>query len=194
MNESYPVTFDVPLQKEFDRAHVFIRVVAFWLLGWVPGLLYYVLPIVAAVWVSQKGAQRFLQEDTPKLTGWIRMAMAFYAYLFMFTDKLSLERPEEVVTLEVQPGGNPSAGSALLRFFLAIPSALVLGILYFVAYVMWLVAAIQVLTQGNFSEGIASFFRGVLAWQARLFVYLGSLVEPYPPFALETGPRPTPTA
>ncbi len=194
MSNGYPVTFDVPLQKEFDRAHVLLRVVVFWLVGWVPGLLYYVLPAVAALWVSQKGPQRFLQEDTPKLTSWIRMAMAFYAYLFMFTDKLPLERPEEVVTLEVQPGGNPSVGSALLRFFLAIPSAWVLGILYLVAYVMWIVAAIQVLTQGSFSEGIASVFRGVLAWQARLFVYLGSLVEPYPPFALETGPRPTAAA
>ncbi len=194
MNEGYPVTFDVSLQKEFDRMQVFMRVVLFWLLGWVPGLLYYLLPIVAAIRVSQKGGQRFLQEDAPKLTTWIRMAMAFYAYLFMFTDKLSLERPQEVVTLEVQPGGHPSAGSALLRLVLALPSAFVLGILYLAAYVMWVVAAFQVLTQGSFSEGTAHFFRGVLTWQARLFAYLGSLVEPYPPFALEMGPRATPTA
>jgi hypothetical protein len=191
MSDGYPVSFDVPMQQTFDRAQILLRVIVFWFLGWIPGLLYYALPVVAALWVSQKGAQRFLQEDAPKVTGWIRLAMAFYAYLFMFSDRLPLERPEEVVTLEVQPGGNPSVGSALLRFFLAIPSAFVLGILYFVAYVMWVVAAIQVLTQGNFSEGTANFFRGVLAWQARLFAYVGSLVEPYPPFALETGPRPT---
>ncbi len=191
MRDGYPVTFDVPMPQTFDRAHVFLRVIVFWLLGWLPGLLHYALPLVAALWVSQKGPQRFLQEDAPKITGWIRLAMAFYAYLFMFTDRLPLERPEEVVTLQVQPGGNPTVGSALVRFFLAIPSAFVLGILYFVAYVLWVVAAVQVLVQGNFSEGIANFFRGVLAWQARLFAYLGSLVEPYPPFALEAGPRPT---
>ncbi len=59
----YPVTFEVTRPAKFERPQVLIRIVAYFLLSLVLSLVYWALPIVAAIWASQKGSQRFLDED-----------------------------------------------------------------------------------------------------------------------------------
>jgi hypothetical protein len=56
-----------------------------------------------------------------------------------------------------------------------------------VSGVILLIAAIMVLIQENYPDGLYNFQRGVLRWEARLLGYHASLVEKYPPFALDTG-------
>ena len=89
--------------------------------------------------------------------------------------------------LEIRTGGSPTVGSALLRIIFGIPSAIVLGLLGIVFAVTWIIAAIMVLAQKNYPDGLFDFHRGVIRWQARLLGYQASLVEPYPPFAVDTG-------
>ncbi len=96
--------------------------------------------------------------------------------------------------LEIQPGGSPTIGSALLRIILAIPSAFVLGLLGIVSGIIWIIAAIIVLIQESYPAGMFDFQCAVLRWQARLIGYQTSLVEPYPPFAVDTGPEETAAA
>ncbi|MFQ5473211.1 MAG: DUF4389 domain-containing protein, partial [Dehalococcoidia bacterium] len=36
-------------------------------------------------------------------------------------------------------------------------------------------------------EGLYNFNLGVMRWEARLLAYHSSLVDPYPPFSLDTG-------
>ncbi len=69
---------------------------------------------------------------------------------------------------------------------------LVLGLLGIVSAVIWLIAAVMVLIQENYPDGLYNFQRGVLRWEARLLGYHASLVDQYPPFALDTGPEPAP--
>jgi hypothetical protein len=57
----YPVTFEVTRPQKFERPQVFIRIVAYFLLSIVMSLAYWGLPIVAAIWASQKGSQRYLE-------------------------------------------------------------------------------------------------------------------------------------
>jgi hypothetical protein len=45
----------------------------------------------------------------------------------------------------------------------------------------------MVLAQENYLDGLFDFHRGVIRWQARLLGYQASLVEPYPPFTVDTG-------
>ena len=199
MATAYPVTFDVDRPEKFERPQVFLRILVAVILsilggalGWIFGLVYLGLPVVAAIFVSQKGGEKYLAEDGPRVTGWLRWIVAFYAYLGILTDRFPSEKPEELVRLEVQTGGTPTVGSALLRLIYSIPSAIVLSVLSIVSAVIWLIAAVMVLIQENYPEGLYDFQRGILRWEARLLGYHASLVEQYPPFALDTEPEPAP--
>ena len=87
---AFPVTFDIDRPPFFQRAHVFLRVGLLVVIGWLGhpafGLLWLGLPVAAAILLSQKGAQRYLDEDGPTITrvlGWI---VAVVAYLALLTD------------------------------------------------------------------------------------------------------------
>ena len=184
----YPVTFEVTRPAKFERPQVLIRIVAYFLLSLVLSLVYWALPIVAAIWVSQKGSQRFLDEDGPKIAGWLRWTTALSAYVYMLTDRFPSDQ-DTSVRYEVQPSGTPSIGSALLRLITSIPSVIVFYILNWVATIIWLIAAVVVLIQETYPEGLYDFQCGVVRWQARLLAYHASLVDAYPPFAFDTGPQ-----
>jgi len=199
MATSYPVTFDVDRPEKLERPHVFLRILIAVILsilggalGWILGLVYLVLPVVAAIFVSQKGGEGYLREDGPRVTGWLRWLVAFYAYLGILSDRFPSEKPEEIVRFEVQTGGAPTVGSALVRLIYSIPSALVLSILSIASAVIWVIAAVMVLVQESYPEGLYNFQRGILRWEARLLGYHASLVEQYPPFALDTEPEAAP--
>lgn len=196
MATAYPVTFDVSRPEKFERPHVFLRIlvaVIVWILvESIFGLVYLVVPALAAIFVSQKGSEKYLEEDGPRMTGWLRWVIAFYAYLAILTDRFPIEKPEEIVRFEVQTGGRPTVGSALLRLVYSIPSAFVLVLLGIVSAIVWVIAAVMVLIGENYPGALYNFQRGVLRWEARLLGYLASLVDQYPPFALHTGPEPAP--
>lgn len=199
MATAYPVTFDVSRPEKFERPHVFLRVLVAIILailagaiGWILGLVYLVFPVLAAIFVSQKGSEKYLEEDGPRMTGWLRWVLALYAYLGILTDRFPTEKPEEIVRFEVSTGGSPTVGSALLRLIYSIPSAFVLGLLSIASAVIWVIAAVMVLIQESYPGGLYNFQRGILRWEARLLGYHASLVDEYPPFALDTGPEPAP--
>jgi hypothetical protein len=118
---------------------------------------------------------------------WQGYIIAAYAYLGLLTDRLPNEPVNQTLRFEVRPTGTPSVGQALLRIILAIPHAIVLGLLSIVAAILIVVAGIMILIQEKYPEGIYSFLRGYMRWYVRLLAYLGSLVDEYPPFALDTG-------
>jgi hypothetical protein len=193
MATNYPASFDVTRPEKFERPHLALRIVVVIILsvigatGWILGLVYLVFPALAAIFVSQKGPEKFLEEDGPRMTGWLRWVLALYAYIGILTDRFPSEKPEEIVRFEVQTSGSPTVGSALLRLIYSIPSAFVLAILGFVSGIIWIIAAVMVLVQENYADGLYDFQRGVLRWEARLLAYHSSLIEQYPPFALDTG-------
>jgi len=196
---AYPAVFDVARPENFQRPQVVLRILVLAILailggafGWLIGLVYLVLPVVSAILISQKGSQRFIQEDAPRVAGWLRWLVAVPAYTAVLPDRFPTERPQEVVQYEVQPGGSPTVGSALLRLIYTIPSAFLLGLLSFVSGIIWIIAVIMVLIQETYPEGLYNFQRGVVRWTARLLAYHASLVDQYPPFALDTGPEPAP--
>ena len=126
------------------------------------------------------------------MTGWLRWLIAIYAYLAFVVDGFPREKPEEIVHFEVKTEGTPTVGSALLRLIYSIPSAFVLFIIGIVSAVVWIIAAVMILIQERYSEGLYNFQCGVVRWETRLLGYHGSLVDRYPPFAPDTRPEPSP--
>jgi hypothetical protein len=195
----YGVLFDTVQPERFDRAQVFVRVaiiIFFSILagafGWVLGLLYLGIPVLAAILISQKGADRYLAESGESMSRWLRYIVAFYAYLTLLTDRFPTgdSMVQEAIRFDINPSGAPTPGNALLRLVLALPSAVVLAILWLIGAVLVLIAGVSILLQETYPAGIYDFLRGLNRWQARLLAYLASLVEDYPPFSLDTGGPP----
>jgi hypothetical protein len=190
---AYPATFDIQPPKQFDKAQVILRIAIVLVLSFLQvgnivfGGAYLVLPVLAAVLISQKGAQKYLEEAPTGPVKWLRYIMMFYAYMALATDKLQTEDPEQIVRLNVTPGGSPSVGQALLRIILAIPHAIVLAILGIAFVLVWLVAAASILVNGTQPAWTEDFIRGYLRWNARLLAYMASLVAEYPPFSFSNG-------
>ncbi len=190
MATSYAVTFDATCPEKFERPQVFVRIVVYIVLSAVTSAAYLGLPVIAAIWISQKGSERFIAEDGPRIRGWLRWIVALYAYLYMLTDRFPSSTAEEDIRFDLQPAGAPTVGSALMRLIYSIPSALVAGALLWVAAAIWLIASVMVLVQETYPEGLYDFQRGAVRWQARLLAYHASLVDAYPPFAFDMGPEP----
>ena len=188
---AYPATFDVqPPTSQLDKGQVVLRIVIVivigWLANWVMGAGYWLLPIIAAVMISQKGAEQYLADAEKGPVRWIRYLMGFYTYISLASDKLPFDDPDSV-NFHVRTTGSPSVGQALLRIILAIPHALVLGILGMAFVIVWIIAAISILMNGRYPDWAFNFIRGYLRWNARVLAYMASLVDEYPPFSFDDG-------
>jgi hypothetical protein len=81
-----------------------------------------------------------------------------------------------------------------MRLVLSIPSAIVLAILAVIGVLIWVIAVISILIRENYSDGLYNFQLGIMRWQARLLAYHASLVDEYPPFAIDGGHETAPPA
>jgi hypothetical protein len=183
--------FEIDYPQRFDRVQVVLRVVIVVFVsligipfGWI---LYLGFPLLAAVLISQKDGARYLEEDGPRVSGWLSWVMAVLAYMWQLTDRLP-SSGGQTVRFEVERSGTPTVGSALLRIITAIPSAFVLALLMFVSAIVWVITAVWILIGETYPESLFNFQRGVIRWTARLLAYLASLVGSYPPFSLDTHP------
>jgi hypothetical protein len=184
---AYAATFDIPRPtEEFDRAQIVLRLlialVISWLASWLVGAAYWLLPIIAAIMVSQKGPEQYLAEAQTGPVRWIRYIMGFYSYVSLATDKLPFDDPDSV-NFHVRTTGSPTVGSALLRIITAIPHWFVLGILGFIFFFIWIFMAISVLVSGKYPDWAFDYISGYLRWVARVLAYVASLVDEYPPFS-----------
>ena len=185
----FPVAFDVDRPPVFQRAHVVLRVGLLVVIGWIGhplGLLWLGIPVVTAILVSQKGGQRYVGEDGPKVTGVLNWLLDLVGYLALLTDRLP-GKGGHPVRFEVERSGSPTVGSALKRIVSAIPSLVLLATLMLVGAVVWVIAAVLVLANQRYPESLWRFQYGIVRWEACLLAYLASLTDRYPPFALETG-------
>jgi hypothetical protein len=189
MAAAYPVTFDMAPPERMQRPHVAIRILVIIVLGFILsvasflGIFYLGIPIVAAIMVSQKGPERFLQEDAPRFVKWGRYLIAAFAYMLFMTDRLPNEDPQQTIDLQVTPGGTPTVGSALLRIIYVIPHGIVLALIGIAYVVLVPVAAISILINESVPSWVSDFTRGYLRWEARVLAYYASLTDEYPPFS-----------
>jgi Domain of unknown function (DUF4389) len=188
---SYPVQLDVTSPLRYERIQIVLRfaiaIALGWLgsiTGWLPGLVFFALPVIAATVVSTRGAQRYLDDVAPTLWRAIRWLLALTAYMLLLVDRFPAGEATDV-QVNVQAGAHPTTGSTLLRLITSIPSAFVLGILGIASSVLFVVGVATILIDGQVPRAILAFQRGMLRWQARLWAYHASLVDEYPPFSFE---------
>ena len=193
MTADYPVRVEITSPTRFDRVQLALRIVLSIVLGWI-GItagwlvcaLFGVLPVFAAIAISTKTSKRFTDDIAPRTWRVLEWLLQLWAYMALLVDELPTGG-DHPVRVSIRFTGTPTVGSALWRLVTSIPSGLVLGALWIVSGVFWLIAAIAVLFGWAVPASILAFQGGVLRWQARLVAYHASLVEEYPPFSFDTG-------
>ena len=187
----HPVGLRVETSPRIHRIHVAIRFVLLLALGalgyssiyWV---LYLLLPALVALEILQKGGERYLNDDGPRVVRALRWWAGAQAYLWLLTDVLPTSGAGGAVELELSAAQPPTASSALLRLVTCVPALLVLGVLSLVASVVWVVGAVLILVREELPAAFADFLSMVLRYQVRLAAYHLSLVERYPSFERAT--------
>jgi hypothetical protein len=176
----------------FDRSQLALRVLlaaalgAFGItLGWTAGVLYLVLPLLAAGGISSVGRDRYLAEYAPRLQLALEWLLRFEAYMMLLVDRLPTA-DEHGVVIEVHPSGTPTIGSSLLRLVTSAPGAFVALVLTCVGGLLWLPGAIWILAGASMPRWILAYQRGVLRWQAGVLAYHASIVAHSPRWTFDT--------
>lgn len=94
------------------------------------------------------------------------------------------------VELSIQYPETSNRLTCFFRYFMAIPSALVLGVLQYAFMVTWFIASIAILFTGRQPEGLWAFGQGFVRWSVRLYAYFFLLMDAYPPFSLGNNEAP----
>jgi hypothetical protein len=196
---AYPVVLEIDAPQRFERVQLLLRVLVFIACGTLHnslgGSLYLLLPIVAAVLISQRNGGAYLERDQRWLVSALEWVVALYAYMLCLTDRFPLEPGRRGVRLDVRVSGTPTVGSALCRLLTSLPHALILMLFGIVSAFVSLFAAVSILLTEQYPAPLRAFQRGYAGWIARVFAYHLSLVEAYPPFAMEPDSmRPQPAA
>jgi hypothetical protein len=124
--------------------------------------------------------------------GILRWYLGYYSYLFCLFDEfppLDLEqRPERELILELDYPPTSSRWLNLpffpVKFILVIPHALILYALVSAAFVCMLIGQFAILFSGTFPVGLHRFIVGTQRWSARMYAYIFSLTDEYPPFSM----------
>jgi hypothetical protein len=187
-----PVQISIVSPPRFLRLQLLLRILLTVALGWLGitarwlvGAMYLLLPLIAAIAISSMGAERYRNELAPRVWRVLVWLLELSAFTALLVDTLPAGRDKHVHAL-IRFTGTPTVGSALLRLLTSIPSGIVLSILWCVSGILWIVAALSVLFFESVPPSVLAFQRAVLRWNARLVAYHASLVDEYPPFALDT--------
>jgi hypothetical protein len=181
---NHPVHLQVEHPRRTERIQVVTRLaflLAFAALGcsalyWA---LYLSLPAVVAVVLMRKSGERYLADDAPRIVPVLRWLASAYGYLWLLTDVLPTAEGSPI-DLKIEPGGRPTASSALLRLLFSLPALVVLAVLSAASGILWVVGAVLILIRKRLPDAIADVLSFTLRFQFQLIAYHLSLVDRYP--------------
>lgn len=192
MDSGYPVGLEVDPAAPQNRLTVFFRIIlaiphfiVLALLGIVVFIIY-VISWFAILFTGSypAGMLRFMHN-------FLHWNYRVTAYLYLLTDKypaFSLG-PDEFYPIRLRMDERVDNRNRLttfwpIRWILAIPHLIILGILNYVVQVVVFIAWIIALFTGSVPAGIHNFLAGYVRWTARSYAYIYNVVDEYPPFSL----------
>ena len=131
---------------------------------------------------------RWLFDFQVALTRWSNRA---WGYLLLLTDRYPPFEGDWVINYDVRYPERLSRWKLLFwKFITAIPHFIILGFLSLAAAVVTVIAWFYILFSGRYPRGLFDYVAGVLRWGARVWAYVLSLTDEYPPFNLSAGAGP----
>jgi hypothetical protein len=112
------------------------------------------------------------------------------AYMLLLTGRHPpLDGSHPIICELVSPGTIARRKVIVWKLITAFPHVVTLTVLMVVLVPVWFVGWIAVGVTGRLPTAIRDYSGGVLAWWARVGVYVQSLTDEFPPFSLHTEPR-----
>lgn len=194
-SEPYPVLFDVDYPARLGRFSTAFRllfILPAWVYGWILANL--LNSALLAGWIAvffRRKYPAWLFSATSGVAGYNARVWSYGALL---TDRFpSFEPSGSPVHLEFDepPNDHLSRWRVLLwKLVLLVPHAVVLSFLMIAVFVVVFIAWFAILFTGTYPRGMFAFVTGIQRWYWRVFAYLASFNDRYPPFGLaaEAGP------
>lgn len=185
----YPVRFDVEYPEELSRLLIFVKLllaIPHLFILYALGVVQSVITIIAlfAILFTTRYPEGLFKISV----GVLRWQANVSAYILLLRDEyppFSWDAGEYPLTLEVEYPDTLNRWLPLVKWLLAIPNAIVLAILGFVAYILVFFAWFAILFTGKFPRGLFDFIVGTQRWTLRLNAYIYLMRDEYPPFSLK---------
>jgi len=131
---------------------------------------------------------RWLFDFQVALTRWSNRA---WGYLLLLTDRYPPFEGDWIINYDVRYPERLSRWKLVFwKFITAIPHFIILVFLSLAAAVVTVIAWFYILFAGRYPRGLFDYVAGVLRWGARVWAYVLSLTDEYPPFNLSAGAGP----
>ncbi|MCH8201354.1 MAG: DUF4389 domain-containing protein [Chloroflexi bacterium] len=185
----YPTQFDVEYPEELSRLLIFVKLllaIPHLFILYALGVVQSVITIIAlfAILFTTRYPEGLFKISV----GVLRWQANVSAYILLLRDEyppFSWDAGEYPLTLEVEYPDTLNRWLPLVKWLLAIPNAIVLAILGFVAYILVFFAWFAILFTGKFPRGLFDFIVGTQRWTLRLNAYIYLMRDEYPPFSLK---------
>ncbi|MCI0815197.1 MAG: DUF4389 domain-containing protein [Chloroflexi bacterium] len=185
----YPTQFDVEYPEELSRLLIFVKLllaIPHLFILYALGVVQSVITIIAlfAILFTTRYPEGLFKISV----GVLRWQANVSAYILLLRDEyppFSWDAGEYPLALEVEYPDTLNRWLPLVKWLLAIPNAIVLAILGFVAYILVFFAWFAILFTGKFPRGLFDFIVGTQRWTLRLNAYIYLMRDEYPPFSLK---------
>jgi hypothetical protein len=202
---AYPVRYDVAYSETLSRSSTFFRIILA-----IPVLLFVAIldsgdlfsangtddaatfsigalgSLILCHWIV------ILLRKRP--VGWLwdaivniqRFSLRATSYLALLVDKYPAFEGDWLVTYEVDRPESLTRWKVLVwKVITAIPHFIILIGLFLAGIVVTIIAWFAILFTGAYPRGLFNFVVGSIRWSARVYAYVASLTDEYPPFSLD---------
>ena len=185
---TYPATFDVEYPERLSRGLIFVK----WLLAFphllILGVLGNLIFLTTAIsWFAILFTGRYPRSLFDLAVMYYRWNARATAYVALLRDEyppFGGGNPVYPVRLEIEYPERLSRLLIFVKWLLAIPHVLILGLLGFVAFLVYVIGWFAILFTGRLPRGLFDFLVGFGRWTVRVDVYVYLMRDEYPPFSM----------
>jgi len=186
---AYPVTFEVEYPERLSRWLIFVK----WLLvfpHWlIVGVLGYLVQLTTFIsWFAILFTGRYPKALFDLAVTYFRWNTRMLAYVALLRDEYPPfsggANPEYPVRLDIEYPERLSRLLIFVKWLLAIPHIVILGLLGIVAFFVYVIGWFAILFTGRLPRGLFDFLVGYGRWGLRVNAYILLLRDEYPPFSM----------
>jgi hypothetical protein len=184
----HPIRLVVTDDLQRSRLTVFFRLLLFIPLGiWAAVWGIAVVAVAFVAWVAALATGRVPDGLHGFLAAYTRFYTHISAYIWIASDPYPgfTGQPGYPVDVEIARAAPQSRLTVFFRLLLAIPAAIVLNVLQYVAYVVAVLAWFYALFTGSMNKGMRDLLAYCLRYQAQTYGYILLLTQRYPSFSDE---------
>jgi hypothetical protein len=185
---AYPVTLEVDYPERLSRWLIFFK----WLLAFphllILGVFTYLVELTTFIsWFAILFTGRYPRALFNLAVVYFRWDARVTAYLALMRDEyppFGGGNPEYPVRFEIEYPQKLSRLLIFVKWLLAIPHIVILGVLGLLGFVVYVIAWFAILFTGRVPRSLFDFLVGVGRWYLRVYAYIWLLRDEYPPFSL----------